>query len=227
MFSRFFINRPIFACALSVLVLLAGILGFVYLPVEQFPNVAPPVVTISAEYTGASAEAVMRSVVVPIEEVVNGVEGMEYITSTSSSSGIATVNVTFRPGTDPDLAQIRVKNRVEAAMSNLPEEVLRIGVQVEKEEQGILRIIGLESPDNRYDNAFITNYFNINVLPRLQRIPGIANVMLRGNIYGMRIWMDPKKMAQYELNPDDIVNAIQGQNVEAAIGTLGEDSNGT
>ena len=227
MFSRFFINRPIFACALSVLVLLAGILGFVYLPVEQFPNVAPPVVTISAEYTGASAEAVMRSVVVPIEEVVNGVEGMEYITSTSSSSGIATVNVTFRPGTDPDLAQIRVKNRVEAAMSNLPEEVLRIGVQVEKEEQGILRIIGLESPDNRYDNAFITNYFNINVLPRLQRIPGIANVMLRGNIYGMRIWMDPKKMAQYDLNPDDIVNAIQGQNVEAAIGTLGEDSNGT
>lgn len=227
MFSRFFINRPIFACSISVLVLLAGILGFAYLPVEQFPNVAPPVVVVSAEYTGASAEAVMKSVVVPLEEAINGVEDMEYITSTSNSSGYATINVTFRPGTDPDLAQIRVKNRIEMASSSLPEEVLRVGVQVEKEEQGILRIIGLECPDNRYDNSFITNYFNINIQPRLQRIPGIANVMIRGNPYGMRIWMDPKKMAQYELNPEDIVNAIEGQNVEAAIGTLGEDSEGT
>ena len=227
MFSRFFINRPIFACCLSVLILLAGILGFAYLPVEQFPNVAPPVVVVSAEYTGASAEAVMKSVVVPLEEAINGVEDMEYLTSTSNSSGYASIIVTFRPGTDPDLAQIRVKNRVEMASSSLPEEVLREGVEVEKEEQGILRIIGLESPDNRYDNAFISNYFNINIQPRLQRIPGIAKVSLLGNVYGMRIWMDPKKMALYELNPEDIVNAIEGQNVEAAIGTLGEDSEGT
>ena len=227
MISRFFINRPIFACALSVLVLLAGIVGYINLPVEQFPNVAPPVVTINTEYTGASAEAVMKSVVTPIEEAVNGVEGMEYITSSSTSSGMATVSVTFRPGTDPDLAQIRVKNRVEEAKGYLPAEVLNIGVQVEKEEQGMLRIIALECPDNRYDNAFITNYFNINVQPRLQRINGVGNIQLMGNVYGMRIWMDPKKMAQYQLNPEDIVKALEGQNVEAAIGTLGEDSKGT
>ncbi len=227
MISRFFINRPIFACALSVLVLLAGIVGYINLPVEQFPNVAPPVVTINTEYTGASAEAVMKSVVTPIEEAVNGVEGMEYITSSSTSSGMATVSVTFRPGTDPDLAQIRVKNRVEEAKGYLPAEVLNIGVQVEKEEQGMLRIIALECPDNRYDNAFITNYFNINVQPRLQRIAGVGNIQLMGNVYGMRIWMDPKKMAQYQLNPEDVVNALEGQNVEAAIGTLGEDSKGT
>ena len=227
MISRFFITRPIFACALSVLVLLAGIVGYVNLPVEQFPNVAPPVVTISTEYTGASAEAVMKSVITPLEEAVNGVEGMEYITSSSTSSGMATVNVTFRPGTDPDLAQIRVKNRVEEAKGYLPAEVLNLGVQVEKEEQGMLRIIALECPDNRYDNAFITNYFNINVQPRLQRINGVGNIQLMGNVYGMRIWMDPKKMAQYQLNPEDIVNALEGQNVEAAIGTLGEDSKGT
>ena len=227
MISRFFINRPIFACALSVLVLLAGIVGYINLPVEQFPNVAPPVVTINTEYTGASAEAVMKSVVTPIEEAVNGVEGMEYITSSSTSSGMATVSVTFRPGTDPDLAQIRVKNRVEEAKGYLPAEVLNIGVQVEKEEQGMLRIIALECPDNRYDNAFITNYFNINVQPRLQRIAGVGNIQLMGNVYSMRIWMDPKMMALYQLNPEDIINALDGQNVEAAIGTLGEDSKGT
>ena len=227
MMSRFFINRPIFACALSVLILLAGIVGYINLPVEQFPNVAPPVVTISTEYTGASAEAVMKSVVTPIEEAVNGVEGMEYITSSSTSSGIASISVTFRPGTDPDLAQIRVKNRVEEAKGYLPTEVLNIGVQVEKEEQGMLRIIALECPDNRYDNAFITNYFNINVQPRLQRIAGVGNIQLMGNVYGMRIWMDPKMMAMHQLNPEDIINALEGQNVEAAIGTLGEDSKGT
>lgn len=227
MISRFFISRPIFACALSVLVLIAGIVGYVNLPVEQFPNVAPPVVTINTEYTGASAEAVMKSVITPIEEAINGVEGMEYITSSSTSSGVASISVTFRPGTDPDLAQIRVKNRVEEAKGYLPAEVLSIGVQVEKEEQGMLRIIALECPDNRYDNAFITNYFNINVQPRLQRIAGVGNIQLMGNVYGMRIWMDPKKMAQYQLNPEDVVNALDGQNVEAAIGTLGEDSKGT
>ncbi|MBQ6203118.1 MAG: efflux RND transporter permease subunit [Prevotella sp.] len=227
MISRFFISRPIFACALSVLVLIAGIVGYVNLPVEQFPNVAPPVVTINTEYIGASAEAVMKSVITPIEEAINGVEGMEYITSSSTSSGAASISVTFRPGTDPDLAQIRVKNRVEEAKGYLPAEVLSIGVQVEKEEQGMLRIIALECPDNRYDNAFITNYFNINVQPRLQRIAGVGNIQLMGSVYGMRIWMDPKKMAQYQLNPEDVVNVLDGQNVEAAIGTLGEDSKGT
>ena len=227
MMSRFFISRPIFACALSVLILIGGIVGYLNLPVEQFPNVAPPVVTINTEYTGASAEAVMKSVITPIEEAINGVEGMEYITSSSTSSGVASISVTFRPGTDPDLAQIRVKNRVEEAKGYLPAEVLSIGVQVEKEEQGMLRIIALECPDNRYDNAFITNYFNINVQPRLQRIAGVGSIQLMGNVYGMRIWMDPKKMAQYQLNPEDVVNALDGQNVEAAIGTLGEDSKGT
>lgn len=225
--SKFFIDRPILSMAVSLMVTIAGIIGFTFLPVEQFPNIAPPVVNISADYPGASAEAVLKSVIVPIEQAVNGVDNMDYILSSATSSGTAQTSVTFKPGTDPDLATILVKNCMEEAESMLPPEVLENGVHVEKEQQGVLRIIAVECPDNRYDNDFISNYFMINIEPRLKRIKGVGSVQLLGNTYAMRIWMDPKKMAFYELEPSDIEEALNGQNIEAAIGTLGEDSKNT
>ena len=213
--------------ALAVVIMLVGIISLVNLPVEQFPDIAPPVVEVSAEYTGASAEAVQKSVIVPIEEAINGVDGIDYISSSSTSSGSAYISVVFKPGIDPDMAVVMVKNRVAEVEGILPQEVVETGVHVEKDQRAFLRIIALECPDNRYDNDFITNYFNINLSPRLQRIKGVSRVQLLGNIYAMRIWMDPKRMAKYNLTPSDVEEALNAQNIEAAIGTLGEDSQHT
>ena len=213
--------------ALAVVIMLVGIISFVNLPVEQFPDIAPPVVEVSADYTGASAEAVQKSVIVPIEEAINGVDGIDYISSSSTSSGNASISVTFKSGIDPDMAVVMVKNRVAEVEGILPQEVLKTGVHVEKDQRAFLKIIALECPDNRYDNDFITNYFNINLSPRLQRIKGVSSIQLLGNIYAMRIWMDPKRMAKYNLTPSDIEEALNAQNIEAAIGTLGEDSKHT
>ena len=225
--SKFFIDRPILSIALAVVIILVGVIGFASLPVEQFPDIAPPVVEISANYTGASADAVQKSVIVPIEEAINGVDGIDYISSSSTSSGSAFISVVFKSGVDPDMAVVMVKNRVAEVEGILPQEVLKTGVHVEKEQRSYLKVVALECPDNRYDNDFITNYFNINVSPRLQRIKGVSRVQLLGNVYAMRIWMDPKRMAQYNLAPSDIEAALDGQNIEAAIGTLGEDSKHT
>ena len=225
--SKFFIDRPILSIALAVVIMLVGYIGFVNLPVEQFPDIAPPVVEVSADYTGASADAVQKSVIVPIEEAINGVDGIDYISSSSTSSGGAYISVVFKPGVDPDMAVVMVKNRVAEVEGILPQEVLKTGVHVEKEQRSFLKVIALECPDNRYDNDFITNYFNINISPRLQRIKGVSRIQLLGNVYAMRIWMDPKRMAQYDLSPSDIEEALNGQNIEAAIGTLGEDSKHT
>ena len=224
---KFFIDRPILSMALAVVIMLVGIISFVNLPVEQFPDIAPPVVEVTANYTGASAEAVQKSVIIPIEETVNGIDGIDYISSSSTSSGSAYISVVFKPGIDPDMAVVMVKNRVAEVEGILPQEVLQTGVHVEKEQRSFLKIIALECPDNRYDNDFITNYFNINLSPRLQRIKGVSRVQLLGNIYAMRIWMDPKRMAKYNLTPSDIEEALKAQNIEAAIGTLGEDSEHT
>ena len=204
-----------------------GAIGFTSLPVEQFPDIAPPVVEVSADYTGASADAVQKSVIVPIEEAINGVDGIDYISSSSTSSGNAFISVVFKSGIDPDLAVVMVKNRVAEVEGILPAEVVETGVHVEKEQRSFLKVIALECPDNRYDNDFISNYFNINLSPRLQRIKGVSRVQLLGNVYAMRIWMDPKRMAQYDLTPSDIEAALNAQNIEAAIGTLGEDSKNT
>ena len=225
--SKFFIDRPILSIALAVVIMLVGYIGFVNLPVEQFPDIAPPVIEVSADYTGASADAVQKSVIVPIEEAINGVDGIDYISSSSTSSGGAYISVVFKPGVDPDMAVVMVKNRVAEVEGILPQEVLKTGVHVEKEQRSFLKVIALECPDNRYDNDFITNYFNINISPRLQRIKGVSRIQLLGNVYAMRIWMDPKRMAQYDLSPSDIEEALNGQNIEAAIGTLGEDSKHT
>jgi len=182
---------------------------------------------VSADYTGASADTVQKSVIVPIEEAINGVDGIDYISSSSTSSGSAYISVVFKSGIDPDMAVVMVKNRVAEVEGILPQEVVKTGVHVEKEQRSFLKVIALECPDNRYDNDFITNYFNINLSPRLQRIKGVSRIQLLGNVYAMRIWMDPKRMAEHDLSPSDIEEALNGQNIEAAIGTLGEDSKHT
>lgn len=219
-----FINRPILACVISVLILLVGLIGLANLPMEQYPDIAPPTVMVSTTYTGANAETVQKSVVVPLEEAINGVEDMIYMTSTSTNTGAGDITVYFKQGTDPDMATINTKNRVSEAEGLLPAEVTQIGVTVEKRQNSMLKIIALYSPDDSYDQTFINNYFKINIEPRLSRISGVGNVNVMGDDYAMRIWLDPQKMAQYGLVPADVTAVLDEQNVEAATGTLGEDS---
>ena len=194
---------------------------------EQYPDIAPPTVSVSTSYTGANAETVQKSVIVPLEEAINGVENMTYMTSTATNNGSGSITVYFKQGTDPDMATINTKNRVSEAEGLLPAEVTKIGVTVEKRQNSMLKILALYSPDNSYDQTFINNYFKINVEPRLSRITGVGNVNVMGGDYAMRIWLNPQVMAQYSLVPDDVISALGDQNVEAATGTLGEDSENT
>lgn len=224
---RTFIDRPILSCVISVLILLVGIISLVNLPMEQYPDIAPPTISVSASYTEANAETVQKSVVVPLEEAINGVENMLYMTSTSTNTGSGSIMVYFNQGTDPDMATVNVKNRVAEAEGLLPAEVTKVGVTVQKRQNSMLKILALYSPDDSYDRNFINNYFSINIEPRLSRIKGVGNVMIMGDEYAMRIWMNPAKMAQYKLVPDDVINILADQNVEAATGTLGEDSENT
>ena len=224
---RTFIDRPILSCVISVLILLVGIISLVNLPMEQYPDIAPPTISVSASYTGANAETVQKSVVVPLEEAINGVENMLYMTSTSTNTGSGSIMVYFNQGTNPDMATVNVKNRVAEAEGLLPAEVTKVGVTVQKRQNSMLKILALYSPDDSYDRNFINNYFSINIEPRLSRIKGVGNVMIMGDEYAMRIWMNPAKMAQYKLVPDDVINILADQNVEAATGTLGEDSENT
>lgn len=224
---RTFIDRPILSCVISVLILLVGIISLVNLPMEQYPDIAPPTISVSASYTGANAETVQKSVVVPLEEAINGVENMLYMTSTSTNTGSGSIMVYFNQGTDPDMATVNVKNRVAEAEGLLPAEVTKVGVTVQKRQNSMLKILALYSPDDSYDRNFINNYFSINIEPHLSRIKGVGNVMIMGDEYAMRIWMNPAKMAQYKLVPDDVINILADQNVEAATGTLGEDSENT
>ena len=206
---------------------LVGIVGYVHLPVEQFPDMAPPIVEVSADYPGASAEAVQKSVIVPIEQAINGANGIDYISSSSTSSGSAFIQVVFKNGIDPDMAVVMVKNKVAEVEGILPQEVLQTGVHVETSQQTFLKVIALECPDNRFESDFISNYFDINIKPRLERIKGVGKVNVLGNTFAMRIWLDPKRMAHYDLLPQDIEEVLEAQNVEAAIGTLGENSKHT
>ncbi|OUP07902.1 hydrophobe/amphiphile efflux-1 family RND transporter [Mediterranea sp. An20] len=224
---KLFIDRPILACVVSVLILLVGLIGLVNLPMEQYPDIAPPTVMVSATYTGANAETVQKSVVVPLEEAINGVEDMLYMTSTSTNTGSGSITVYFKQGTDPDMATINTKNRVSEAEGLLPAEVTKIGVTVEKRQSSMLKIIALYSPDDSYDQTFINNYFKINIEPRLSRVSGVGNVNVMGDDYAMRIWLDPQRMAQYGLVPADVTAVLDEQNIEAATGTLGEDSENT
>lgn len=224
---RTFIDRPILACVISVLILMLGLISLFNLPMEQYPDIAPPTVSVSTSYTGANAETVQKSVIVPLEEAINGVENMTYMTSTATNNGSGSITVYFKQGTDPDMATINTKNRVSEAEGLLPAEVTKIGVTVEKRQNSMLKILALYSPDNSYDQTFINNYFKINVEPRLSRITGVGNVNVMGGDYAMRIWLNPQVMAQYSLVPSDVTSALGDQNVEAATGTLGEDSENT
>lgn len=224
---KLFIDRPILSCVVSVLILLVGLIGLSGLPMEQYPDIAPPTVMVSATYTGANAETVQKSVVVPLEEAINGVEDMLYMTSTSTNTGSGNITVYFKQGTDPDMATINTKNRVSEAEGLLPAEVTKIGVTVEKRQNSMLKIIALYSPDDSYDQTFINNYFKINIEPRLSRVSGVGNVNVMGGDYAMRIWLNPQKMAQYCLVPSDVTAVLDEQNLEAATGTLGEDSENT
>lgn len=224
---RTFIDRPILACVISVLILMLGLISLFNLPMEQYPDIAPPTVMVSTSYTGANAETVQKSVIIPLEEAINGVENMTYMTSTSTNNGSGSITVYFKQGTDPDMATINTKNRVSEAEGLLPAEVTKVGVTVEKRQNSTLKILTLYSTDNSYDQTFINNYFKINIEPRLSRITGVGNVNVMGGDYAMRIWLNPQVMAQYSLVPDDVISALGDQNVEAATGTLGEDSENT
>lgn len=224
---RTFIDRPILAGVISVLILILGFIGLSQLPIEQFPEIAPPTVSVSATYTGANAETVQKSVVVPLEEALNGVENMMYMTSTASNNGSARITVYFRQGTDPDMATVNVQNRIATAEGLLPAEVTKSGITVRKRQTSNIKQLAVYSPDDSFDEAFLTNYMKINIEPRLSRIAGVGEVNVFGYEYSMRIWLDPGKMQKYSLVPSDIATVLDEQNVEAATGTLGAESANT
>ncbi len=212
------------AISISVLILIVGLISLFTLPVEQYPDIAPPTVYVTANYTGADAEAVMNSVIMPLEESINGVENMMYITSTASNAGSAVIQVYFKQGTDPDMAAVNVQNRVSKAQGLLPAEVTRIGVATQKRQTSFLQINTLVCNDGRYDETFLANYLDINVIPEIKRIEGVGDVLELGNTYSMRIWLKPELMAQYGLIPSDVIAVLGEQNIEAPTGSLGENS---
>lgn len=223
---KHFIERPVLASVISILIVIAGLIGLATLPVEQYPDIAPPTVMVRATYPGASAETVQKSVIVPLEQAINGVEDMTYITS-SAAVGSATVSIYFRQGTDADMAAVNVQNRVSRATGQLPSEVTQIGVMTMKRQTSMVKIFSLYSPDDSYDETFLSNYLKINIEPRIQRIPGVGEVFTLGAEYSMRIWLKPDIMAQYKLMPSDVTSILAEQNIEAATGTLGENSENT
>lgn len=222
-----FIDRPILAGVISVLIVILGILGLMQLPIEQFPNIAPPTVRVSATYARANAETVLKSVIVPLEESLNGVEDMMYMTSTATNTGTASITIYFRQGTDADMAVVNVQNRVASAQGLLPAEVTKSGVTVRKRQNSTLKSITLYSPDDTYDAKFLTNYMKINIEPRISRIPGVGEVNIFSAEYAMRIWLDPSRMSQYGLVPADVNKVLADQNIESPTGTLGAESNTT
>lgn len=224
---RTFIDRPILACVISVLMVLVGIIGLASLPLEQFPEIAPPTVRIMASYTGANAETVQKSVVVPLEEAINGVEGMMYMTSSASNNGTASIGIFFRQGTDPNMAMVNVQNRAATVQGRLPSDVVKGGITVRKRQTSNIKQLAVYSPDSTFDRSFLANYTKINIEPRLSRIGGVGEVNVMGADYSMRIWLDPLKMAQYGLVPADVTKVLDEQNVEVATGTLGAESQNT
>ena len=224
---KVFIDRPILAGVISVVILIIGLIGLSQLPIEQFPEIAPPTVSVSASYTGANAETVQKSVVVPLEEALNGVENMMYMVSSSTNTGSARITIYFRQGTDPDMAMVNVQNRIASAQGLLPAEVTRSGITVRKRQTSNIKALALYSPDNSFDESFLNNYLKINIEPRLSRIAGVGEVNVMGADYSLRIWLDPGKMAKYGLVPTDITTVLDEQNLEAPTGTLGAESENT
>lgn len=220
-----FINRPVLSTVISIMIVILGVLGITSLPIAQYPDIAPVTVSVSATYTGANAETVMKSVIVPLEEQINGVEGMDYITSTASNNGTATINVYFKQGYNGDIASVNVQNRVARANSLLPSEVTRAGVITQKQNPGNLMFINFYSENPEIDDLFIQNYMNINIIPALKRIQGVGDAsVFGGKDYSMRIWLKPEKLAAYGLVPSEVTSAITSQSLEAASGALGQNS---
>ena len=224
---RTFIDRPILSCVISVAIVLLGLISLAGLPVEQFPEIAPPTVSVSASYAGANAETVQKSVIVPIEEAINGVEDMIYMVSSASNNGSGNIQVYFRQGTDGDMAMVNVQNRLASAQGLLPGEVTRSGINVRKRQTSRIKTLALYSPDETFDRTFLSNYMKINIEPRLSRIAGVGEVDIRGADYSLRIWLDPAKMAQYRPMPSDIRKVLDEQNLESPTGTLGAESDNT
>ncbi|MBR5717011.1 MAG: efflux RND transporter permease subunit [Bacteroidales bacterium] len=220
--NNIFINRYVMACAISIVIALVGYISMNTLSIEQYPSIAPPQVMVTTTYTGADPNTIMKAVIQPLEENINGVPGMTYITSKASASGNVSISVYFKQGTDPDMAAVNVQNRVSKAQALLPADVTKVGVQVMKMQSNILRILAVRSSDGKYDDDFISNYVDINIKPRLQRITGVGDVMALGNTYALRIWLKPDVMAQYGLEPNDVFAAISSQSFVAATGSLGE-----
>jgi len=220
--NNIFINKYVMACAISIVIALVGYISMSVLPVEQYPDIAPPTVNITTSYTGADENTVMKSVIQPLEEAINGVNDMTYMTSKASSNGEVEINVYFKQGTDPDMATVNVQNRVTRAQALLPADVTKVGVKVEKRQNNILRIFAVRSSDGKYDEDFVSNYIDINIKPKLMRITGVGNVQSLGNTYALRIWLKPDVMAQYNLTPNDIFAAIGGQSFVTGVGSLGE-----
>ena len=218
-----FIERPVLASVISIVIVIAGIIGLASLPVEQYPDIAPPTVMVRASYPGASAETIQKSVIVPLEEAINGVEDMTYITS-AAAAGSASISIYFKQGTDPDMAAVNVQNKVSTATGQLPSEVTQIGVTTMKRQTSVVKIFSLYSPDDSYDEGFLANYSKINIEPRIVRIPGVGEAFTLGADYSMRIWLKPDVMAQYKLMPSDITAVLAEQNIEASTGSLGENS---
>lgn len=218
---RFFIDRPVFSGVISVVIVLMGAIAIFSLPVEQYPDIAPPTINVWATYPGANAETVQKAVIAPLEEAINGVEDMTYMTSTASNTGEASIMIYFKQGANADMAAVNVQNRVNGVLSQLPAEATKTGVTTEKQQNAELLTFALYSPDDRFDQTFLNNYVKINVEPRLKRISGVGKTQLFGSNYSMRLWLKPDRMAQYGLIPDDISNVLAGQNIEAATGSFG------
>ncbi len=226
MFQRF-IDRPVLSTVISIIIVILGLLGLSSLAVEEYPEIAPPTVQVTSTYTGANAETVLKSVVVPLEEQINGVEDMLYMSSNASNDGNATINVFFKLGTNPDIAAVNVQNRVARANSVLPQAVVQTGVITQKSQTSALMFFSLFSENENYDATFVENYARINIVPKLQRIEGVGNVTVFGSKdYSMRIWLDPEKMSAFNLMPSDIQAALREQNLEAATGKIGENADG-
>ena len=222
-----FINRPVLSTVISILIVILGVLGLVSLPISQYPDIAPPTVQVSTTYTGANAQTVLNSVIAPLEEQINGVENMDYMTSTATNTGSASIEITFKQGTNPDMAAVNVQNRVSKAQGLLPSEVTQVGVVTQKRQSSMLVIFSISDTEDKYSLPFIENYAKINIVPQVQRIKGVGDAMVMGADYSMRIWLNPEKMAEYHLMPSDISSVLAEQNIEAAPGNIGERENQT
>ncbi|ADV42592.1 efflux RND transporter permease subunit [Bacteroides helcogenes] len=222
-----FINRPVLSTVISILIVILGIIGLLTLPISQYPDIAPPTVSVSATYTGASSQTVLNSVIAPLEDQINGVENMMYMQSTAANNGTASINIYFKQGTDPDMAAVNVQNRVSMAQGLLPAEVTKVGVTTQKRQNSMLVVFSIYDESDTHDIEFIENYAKINLIPQIQRVKGVGEAMVMGQDYSMRIWLKPDIMAQYKLIPSDVSAALAEQNVEAAPGQFGERGNQT